>query len=201
MFLFCAENGQARLNANRSSQQVRRSTETPDARQARLDADRSTQQVRRSTETPEARQARLDANRSAQQVRRSTETPEARQARLDADRSAQQVRRSTETPEARQARLQQDRQRHSQQRDVTSDVPMFEQPAVHSKMLNFHSKLASLEFNKCTVCLEHFPNLVMSAKSTVCARCNRDNRIPKLYSAANNMDPGPVPPQLQVSSP
>ena len=93
---------------------------------------------------------------------RGTETPDARHARLDADRSAQQVRRSTETPDARQARLQHDRHRHSQQRVVTSDVPLFEQPAVHSKMLNFHSKLASLEFHNCNVCFEHFPNLVMS---------------------------------------
>ena len=56
---------------------------------------------------------------------------------------------------------------------------------------NFHSELASLEFHSCTVCLEHSLNLVMSANSTMCTHCNRDNR---LYSAANNMDPGPVPP-------
>ena len=41
----------------------------------------------------------------------------------------------------------------------------------------------------------------MSANSTECARCGRDKRIPKLYSAANNMIPGPVPPQLQVIPP
>ena len=35
---------------------------------------------------------------------------------------------------------------------------------------------------------------------TECSRCGRDKRIPKLYSPANNMDPGPVPPQLQVTS-
>ena len=149
MFLFCTESEVSR-------QAFIRGTETPDARQTRLDADRSAQQVRRSTETPDARQARLDANTS---VRRSTETPGARHARLDADRSAQQVRRSTETPDARQARLQQDRRRHSQQRDVTSDVPLFKQPAVHS---NFHSKLASLEFHNCNICFERFPNLVIS---------------------------------------
>ena len=106
-----------------------------------------------------------------------------------------------ETPEARHSRLQLDRQRHRQQRDVNLDVPLFEQPVVHSKMLNFHSKLASLELYICTSCLERFPNLAMSANSTECARCGRDKRIPKLYSAANNMIPGPVPPQLQVIPP
>ena len=54
--------------------------------------------------------------------------------------------------------MQQDRQRHSQQ---TSDVPLFEQPAVNSKKLN----------------LERLLSLVMSANSTICAPCNQDNRI------------------------
>ena len=33
--------------------------------------------------------------------------------------------------------------------------------------------------------------------SAACNRCSRDKREPKLHSAANNMDPGPVPPALQ----
>ena len=55
-----------------------------------------------------------------------------------------------ESPNAKQARLQ-DRQRYSRQMgDI--HVPLFKQPAVHSKMLNFHSILASLEFYTCTSC-------------------------------------------------
>ena len=38
------------------------------------------------------------------------------------------------------------------------------------------------------------------AAHALCVHCNQDNRIPNLCSAANTMDPGPVPPQLQVSS-
>ena len=91
---------------------------------------------------------------------------------------------SSEGAQKLQAHLQQERQRHSQQRDMTSDVPLFEQPAVHSKMLNFHSKLASLQFHNCIICLECFPNLILSANSTLCAHCNWDNRIPNLYLAA-----------------
>lgn len=52
---------------------------------------------------------------------------------------------------------------------------------------------------KRTSCLEHFPNFAMAACSTQYSRCNRDTQIPKLYSPANNMDPGPIPPQLQVT--
>ena len=94
--------------------------------------------------------------------------------------------------------MQQDRQSHQQRRDVNPGVPLFDQPAVHSKMLNFHSKLASMEINQCTLCSEKFPSLALSANRAICARCGRDKHIPKVYSAANNMNPGPVPPQLQV---
>ena len=135
---------------------------------------------------------------------------------MDRDRTAHQIRRDTETPRARQVRLQGDAacmictavpsedylhqctQRYQAQRDVDSQVPLFEQRVVHSKMLNFHSKLTSLEFHKCTTCLERFPDLTMSASGTECRRCSGDKHVPKLYSAANNMNPGPVPPQLQV---
>ena len=34
-------------------------------------------------------------------------------------------------------------------------------------MLNFHCKLAALEFHGCTSCLERFPNLTMAARSTI----------------------------------
>ena len=95
--------------------------------------------------------------------------------------------------EATQDYLHQCTQRYQAQRDVDSQVPLFEQRVVHSKMLNFHSKLTSLEFHKCTTCLERFPDLTMSASGTECRRCSGDKHVPKLYSAANNMNPGPVP--------
>ena len=39
----------------------------------------------------------------------------------------------------------------------------------------------------------------MSVKSPECLRCCRDNKVPKLYSANNNMSPGFVPVELLVS--
>ena len=192
------ESRQARLDANRAAQQLRMEEETPEARQARLETVRASRQIRMEGETPEARQASLETVRAARQLSMEGETPKARQACLETMRTAWQLRIEEETPEARQARLQQDRERHRQQREVNPDVPLFEQPAVSSKMRNFHTKLVLLEFYKCSSCLEHFPNLAMSTNRTECARCVRDKHIPKLYSAANNMSPGPVPPQLQV---
>ena len=46
-------------------------------------------------------------------------------------------------------------------------------------------------------CSEGFPGLRLHTDE--CQRCSRDKHIPKLYSSTNNMDPDPVPPQLQVS--
>ena len=66
-------------------------------------------------------------------------------------------------------------------------------------MLKFHSELATLEVLSCTTCLESFPGLKLKSQSTECVRCSRDKHTPKLYSSANNMDPGPVPSELQVS--
>ena len=48
------------------------------------------------------------------------------------------------------------------------------------------------------VCLEHFPS-VKADVSGVCDRCRGDPEEVKLYSAANNMDPGGAPSELGVS--
>ena len=85
------------------------------------------------------------------------------------------------------------------QLDQDTCTPLFEQCAVRHKMSTFHSKLMSLEFHRCSTCLECFPDLSMaSGGSTECTRCSHDKHIPKLYTTANNMNPGTVPPQLQV---
>ena len=147
-----------------------------------------------------SRQARLDVLRLAQQQRIDNETPAERQGRLDTLRLAQQQRRQNETPDERQAGLEAVRLAQQERRDISIATPLFQQNAVESRMLNFHSKLASLEFRECNTCSERFPNLTMSRNNTECSRCHQDRRIPKLYSTTNNMNPGPVPQQLLVSS-
>ena len=40
--------------------------------------------------------------------------------------------------------------------------------------------------------------VTVSDEATECRQCNQDQHIPKVYSPANNMNPGQVPSQLQV---
>ena len=115
----------------------------------------------------------------------AAETAEEREARLEGLRAAQQERLAAETVEEREARQQNDRNRHGER-------------SVQTKMLKFHREIASLSWPQCATCNEKFPGLRLSRDSTECMRCSQDKHIPKLYSPANNMDPGPIPPQLQV---
>ena len=107
----------------------------------------------------------------------------------------QRERLAAETTDERAARLQHDQESH---RGAQSDLPLFEQPAVRARMCKFHAHLAALESPRCTTCSEAFPGLQLRSLSTECLCCSRDKHTPKLYSIANNMDPGLVPPQLQV---
>ena len=86
---------------------------------------------------------------------------------------------------------------------ATAEVPLFHQPRVLSKMVQFHSRLASLQFLKCITCLERFPGMTVRAlpatNETECLRCSHDKHLPKLFSSANNMNPGSLSPELVVS--
>ena len=66
------------------------------------------------------------------------------------------------------------------------------------KIKEFHRKLFGIKVVLCSVCLECFPNIKID-DGGVCTRCRADSRTLKIYSAGNNMDPGPVPPELSVS--
>ena len=72
--------------------------------------------------------------------------------------------------------------------------------SVRTKMLKFHVHMASLNSPQCATCSERFPCLRLCSISTECVRCSHDKHSPKVYSAANSMDPGPIPPQLQIGS-
>ena len=65
-------------------------------------------------------------------------------------------------------------------------------------MKEFYEGLMKLEPVKCVVCLEKFPSLKVD-QAGVCSWCNTDKHIPKLCCAQNSMDPGPIPPELEVS--
>ena len=91
-----------------------------------------------------------------------------------------------------------------QQQDVNkTESQETERATVCTKIVNFHSHLAALQVSKCITCLEKFPGLNVRTlppdnSDTECVRCSQDKHIPKLYSSMNNMDPAPVPPELQV---
>ena len=71
---------------------------------------------------------------------------------------------------------------------------------VQAAMNTFHSKQAKWEHQLCSTCHELWPTQVCARakdSSFECTRCKRDKKNPKLYSADNDMHPGPVPPCLQ----
>ena len=72
-------------------------------------------------------------------------------------------------------------------------------PDVIAKMRDFHNDMAALQAVKCLICFERFPSISVNEIGS-CKRCHNDKHIPKLFSAANNMDPGIVPPELMVSN-
>ena len=87
-----------------------------------------------------------------------------------------------------------------QSQHLQCQVPVdISNPAVIAKIREFHAELASLDTVRCSICLEKFPSISLNDTST-CRRCHNDSHVPKLFSAANNMDPGSVPPELIVSN-
>ena len=153
-----------------------------------------------ANESCELRDARLEHMRTLQQQRLEVETPEQRDARLEHMKTLQQQRLELETPQERDTRLNLSQQTKSAQSDISKKMcaPQIDQGYVKGKMNRFHTEMLSIESLLCTTCLEKFPGTKMSVKSPECLRC-RDNKVPKLYSANNNMSPGFVPVELQVS--
>ena len=74
-------------------------------------------------------------------------------------------------------------------------------PDIIHRVQEFHRSFATLQNILCNVCLERFPTITTNTIPTeICHRCNIDKETPKLFSVENNMDPGPVPHELSVSS-
>ena len=159
----------------------------------------ASQRERLAAETAEERETRLLQLSASQRERLAAETAEEREARQLQWSASRRERLAAEFAEEREARLQCDRQRHREQVVVQSQLPLFQQHSVRSKMLRFHAHMASLDSPQCTTCSESYPGLRLGSQSTVCQRCTQDKHTPKLYSTANSMNPGPIPPQLQVS--
>ena len=133
---------------------------------------------------------------AVQQQRLAAESLEKRTSRLQQMSAVQQQRLAAETHEARAVRLDiYTRTEYSASQEA--HLPLLEQKCVKDKMAKFHKDIAALSSPTCITCMESFPGLKVNSRSE-CARCSRDKHTPKLYSMANNMNPGPVPSELQV---
>ena len=94
------------------------------------------------------------------------------------------------------------RQQH-QHTDLSSSTQFtnltVDDPEITQRIGEFHRGLpATLENILCNVCLEKFSSINVDTAG-VCIHCCNDTEVPGLYSPANNMDPGRVPPELFVS--
>ena len=190
----------ARLQQPSANQQERLAAEPEEQRLARLQQPSANQQERLAAEPEEERLAPLQHLSANQQERLAAEPEEERLAPLQQLSANQQERQNPESVEETEARLQTDKERHRKQRGEQPQLSLFEQHLVHQKMSAFHRHLATLDVSQCTTCSKGFPGLKLQSQHAECLRCCRDKHVPKLYSSTNNMDPGPVPAQLQVST-
>ena len=189
-----------RLKRKSTAQQQRLAAQNPDERATGLHQMSITQQQRLATETHEDRTARLQQLSALQQQRLSTETTDERTARLQHKSVAQQQHLAAESREERAVRLDhlhQNRIAVQLSASQEAHIPLLEQKCVKDKMAKFHKDIAALSSPTCITCMETFPGLKVNSRSE-CVRCSRDKHTPKLYSMANNINPGQVPSELQV---
>ena len=153
-----------------------------------------------AVETPEERETRLQRMSTNQHEYLAVEIPEERETTLQCMSTNQHERVAVETPEEGEMRLEQYSTRYREQQSVQPQLPLLQQCSIQAKMHKFNVNMATLDTPTCSTCSERFPGLHFHSTSHECLRCSCDKHIPKLYSSANNMNPGPIPPQLQFSN-
>ena len=174
--------------------QHRLAVETAEQREQCLQQLTDNWQHRLAVETAEQREQCLQQLTDNWQHRIAVETAEQREQRLQQLTDNWQHRLAAETTQEREARLQQARESRRERQALDSNTELFYQPAVRLKMTKFHEELRSLQFIRCSTCLERFPGLKKKSNHIERVCFHQDKHIP-----ANNMHPGVVPPQLQVS--
>ena len=87
-------------------------------------------------------------------------------------------------------------------RDIHQSTPTsnlaVDDPDITQRIKQFYRDLTALDNVLCSECLKRLPSIQTDAAG-ICYHCNNDKEVLKLYSAANNMEPGPVPPELCIS--
>ena len=79
----------------------------------------------------------------------------------------------------------------------TAIIPTFE-PAINPSQDEEIPFLFLFTFTNLLNLFREFPGLQLRSPSTECARCYQDKHTPKVYSSGNNIDPGLIPPDLEV---
>ncbi len=176
------------------NQHQRLIAETEAEKQVRLEQLKMNQQNCLCNETLVDKEARLENKKQRLQA----ETLKNSLSKLERMSTRQRERLEMETPEQRSARLA--KTYMSKQNSSDGLVPLLNDECFKEKTKIFHESMSSIESPICSICLEHFPGTQMASNCTECRRCFRDKKIPKLFSAENNMSPGPVPAELQVSN-
>ena len=92
----------------------------------------------------------MSANRHE---RLASETAEERTTRLQLMSAIRHERLASETAEEREVRLQYYSDRHRELQVMQSQLPLFEQRSVPTKMLRFHAHMASLDLPQCSTCM------------------------------------------------
>ena len=140
----------------------------------------------------------------AARERRDLETPEQQRARLDDVAEAARARRAQETPQQRQRRADvQAEGDHRRQQQPAIQQNYARPPGITdgrfvTRMTKMYQDLTSgFDNPTCTICKENFPSLKVRqvGDEQICDRCCRKPDEPQ-YGVANNMVPGPVPPEL-----
>ena len=178
--------------------QIRMSKESEKEREARLQQKSANLNFTLSMETEEKRTSRHQHMSDLQQQHIAAETHEERASRLQRMSVLQQQRIASETPDERAIRISVAQERLQNRTLDDEKLQKLEQRGVQAKMQSFHRDISALSSPTCITCMESFPGMKVTFKSE-CARCSRDKHTPKVFSEANNMNPGQVPPELQVS--
>lgn len=166
-------------------------------------ASRTTEQKSRRNELARKRRAKETVEQKSRRNqlardKRANESVEERRERLtkrnERDRARRAARIELAPPEA--TRTQEPNPNITA--NLAPDFPLLEQHQVQVAMKSFHQEMSTIQTPKCSTCMERFPGIQLNSRGE-CLRCTRDKHVPKLFSEANNMDPGSTPTELQVS--
>jgi len=184
-----------RLQESAALKRLKRASESAEQRKARLKQHSNYQKMRLASESDQERNNRLQRLSKNQKLRLAKESEEKRSLRLQQLSTNQSTKLATESEENRSLRLQ----KISINKKKLKTINLHEKQHNINNVLNkFHEEMSALKYSQCLLCMESFPGLKINNNSE-CLRCSRDKYTPRVYSKSNNMHPGSVPLELQVS--